>query len=124
MNYKYKIARSLRKNSTKEEQKLWSIVRNRQLNNFKFKRQVPIGNYVVDFLCEAKKLIIEIDGGQHNQIKDIQRDEIRTEFLNQKGYVVIRFWNNEINENIRIFDIGTSPHSSPNRRGRTKYLSF
>ena len=100
MNYKYKIARNLRKNSTKEEQKLWSIIRNRQLNNFKFKRQVPIGNYVVDFLCEAKKLIIEIDGGQHNQIKDIQRDEIRTEFLNQKGYVVIRFWNNEINENI------------------------
>lgn len=100
MNYKYKIARNLRKNSTKEEQKLWSIIRNRQLNNFKFKRQVPIGNYVVDFLCEAKKLIIEIDGGQHNQIKDIRRDEIRTEFLNQKGYVVIRFWNNEINENI------------------------
>ena len=60
MNYKYKIAHNLRKNSTKEEQKLWSIIRNRQLNNFKFKRQVPIGNYVVDFLCEAKKLIIEI----------------------------------------------------------------
>ena len=100
MNYKYKIARNLRKNSTKEELKLWSIVRNRQLNNFKFKRQVPIGNYIVDFLCEEKKLIIELDGGQHNQIKDIQKDEERTDFLNQKGYVVIRFWNNEINENI------------------------
>lgn len=100
MNYKYKIARNLRKNSTKEEQKLWSILRNRQLNNFKFKRQVPIGNYVVDFLCEEKKLIIEIDGGQHNQHKNIQEDEARTELLKQKGYVVIRFWNNEINKNI------------------------
>ena len=100
MNYKYKIARNLRKNATKEEQKLWSILRNRQLNNAKFKRQVPIGNYIVDFICEEVKLIIEIDGGQHNQDINLEKDKIRTTFLSQQGYVVLRFWNNEINQNI------------------------
>lgn len=100
MDYKYNIARNLRKNATKEEQIIWSILRNRQLNNCKFKRQVPIGNYIVDFVCEEKKLIIEIDGGQHNIDENIQKDNNRTSFLNQKGYNVLRFWNNDINKNI------------------------
>jgi len=93
-------ARILRKNMTKQEQKLWNILRNKKFYGFKFKRQVPIGNYIVDFVCELQNLIIEIDGGQHNEPCNIKRDIERTEFLNSKGYKIIRFWNNEIEENI------------------------
>jgi len=100
MNEKYKIARKLRKNSTTQEAILWRLLRNRQFCNLKFKRQVPVGNYIVDFLCEEKKLIIEADGSQHNHPKDIEYDKTRTEFLNSKGYKVVRFWNNEINRNL------------------------
>ena len=100
MDKKYVLARNLRKNSTKEEKIVWQILRNRQFFNLKFKRQVPIGEYIVDFLCEERKLIIEIDGGHHNSAESIEYDKKRTIFLNSKGYQVIRFWNNEINENI------------------------
>ena len=63
-------------------------------------------NYEIDFICRKKKLIIEIDGGQHNQIKDILYDKQRTEFLNSLGYKVIRFWNNEIDNNIEgVYEI-------------------
>ncbi len=93
-------ARILRKNMTKQEQKLWNILRNKKFYGFKFKRQVPIGNYIVDFVCELQNLIIEIDGGQHNEPCNIKHDIERTEFLNSKGYKIIRFWNNEIEENI------------------------
>ena len=100
MDNKYTLARKLRKNSTKEELAIWSILRNRQFFNLKFKRQVPIGNYIVDFVCEEKKLIIELDGGQHNQPEEQEYDKMRTEFLNSKGYRVVRFWNNDINSNL------------------------
>ena len=100
MDKQYEIARKLRKNSTKEERLLWSLLRNRQLYNLKFKRQFPIGDYIVDFVCEEKKLVIEIDGGQHNEDKNIIKDLERTKFIESKGYVVVRFWNNEINKNI------------------------
>ena len=100
MEYKYKLARNLRKNSTKEEYIIWQILRNRKFFNLKFKRQVPIGKYIVDFLCEEKNLIIEIDGGQHNSDTNIIKDEERTKFLESKGYKVIRFWNNDINNNL------------------------
>ena len=100
MEYKYKLARNLRKNSTKEEYIIWQILRNRKFFNLKFKRQVPIGKYIVDFLCEEKNIIIEIDGGQHNTDKNIIKDEERTKFLESKGYKVIRFWNNDINSNL------------------------
>ncbi len=100
MDNKYHLARELRKNSTPQEQKLWKILRNRQFLNLKFKRQVPIGNYIADFLCEEKKLVIEIDGGQHNKINNIEKDKIRTECIELEGYKVIRFWNNEIDNNL------------------------
>ena len=100
MDKQYEIARKLRKNSTKEERLLWSLLRNRQLYNLKFKRQFPIGDYIVDFVCEEKKLVIEIDGGQHNEDENIIKDLERTKFIESKGYVVVRFWNNEINKNI------------------------
>ena len=100
MDEKYYTARKLRKNSTIQERRLWNILKNRQFNNLRFKRQVPIGNYVVDFLCPELKLIIEVDGGQHNEPYNIDYDNRRTEYLENKGYTVIRFWNNEIYNNI------------------------
>ena len=64
--------------------------------NLKFRRQVPIGIYIVDFFCPDKNLIIEIDGGQHNELKNIAYKEKRTEYLNKQGYRVLRFWNDEV----------------------------
>ena len=100
MDKKYDIARKLRKNLTEEERKLWNLLRNRKFLNLKFKRQYPIYNYIVDFCCEEKKIVIEIDGGQHNEPENIEYDKKRTKIINSEGYKVIRFWNNEINENI------------------------
>ena len=90
----------LRKNSTIQEKRLWNLIKNRQFHNLRFKRQVPIGNYIVDFLCPEKHLVIEIDGGQHNEPEIIEYDKRRTQFLESNGYKVIRFWNNDIYENI------------------------
>ena len=101
MDKKIILARNLRKNSTKQEQKLWYQLNNRQFFGFKFKRQCPIGNYIVDFVCKERKLIIELDGGQHNFDENILADNVRTEFLQGLGYRVIRFWNNEVDENIQ-----------------------
>ena len=100
MDKKYYITRKLRQSSTKEERVLWQLLRNRQFKNLKFKRQFPIGNYIVDFVCEEIKLIIELDGGQHNEPENIEADKVRTEFLESKGFKVIRFWNKDINLNI------------------------
>jgi len=96
----YNIARKLRKNSTEQERIMWKLLRNRKFKNLKFKRQVPVGNYVADFLCEEKKLIIEIDGGQHNESENIIKDNTRTKYFESEGYNIIRFWNNEVTENL------------------------
>jgi len=87
-------ARSLRKRSTPMETKLWNYLRSRRWGKLKFRRQRPVGRYIVDFICLEKKIIIEIDGAQHNERKDY--DNARTDFLNQLGFKVIRFWNNEV----------------------------
>lgn len=100
MDNKIILARNLRKNSTIQERRLWNLLKNRQFYNLKFKRQQPIGEYIVDFICKEEKIIIEIDGGQHNIINNIQSDKERTDYLQSLGYNVIRFWNDEIYENI------------------------
>lgn len=100
MDEKYNLARTLRKNSTNTERIIWSFVRNRKFCNLKFKRQVPIGNYIVDFLCEEKKLIIELDGGQHNTPENKILDSQRSQYLESKGYKIVRFWNNEVSNNL------------------------
>lgn len=89
-------AKILRKNSTPGEIKLWSHLRSRRFMGLKFRRQCPLGSYIVDFICIEKKLIIELDGGQHNENTQQDYDKRRTEFLNGLGFNVIRFWNNEI----------------------------
>ena len=100
------LARDLRKNQTPQEKKLWNLLRNHQFYGYEFRRQYPIGDYIVDFICREKKIIIELDGGQHNEIENIDKDKQRTEFLANKGYKVLRFWNNEIDNNIEgVFDV-------------------
>lgn len=99
MNNKTIFARNLRKNMTPQEHKLWTLLRNRKFKNLTFKRQYPIGNYIVDFICREKWLIIEIDGGQHNTPDKLEYDKTRTEYLEQRGFKVIRFWNNGIDNN-------------------------
>ncbi|MBC7109313.1 MAG: endonuclease domain-containing protein [Methanomassiliicoccales archaeon] len=90
------LARKLRREMTEAERLLWYHLRNRRLAGFKFRRQVPIGPYIVDFLCPEKRVIVEIDGGQHNFPDERSRDLERTRFLESKGYKVLRFWNNEV----------------------------
>lgn len=94
------LARILRKNLTPQERKLWNLLKNHQFYGFEFRRQYPIGDYIVDFICRKEKIIIELDGGQHNKQENIKSDLSRTDFLNSLGYKVLRFWNNEIDKNI------------------------
>jgi very-short-patch-repair endonuclease len=86
-------ARALRLNSTDAERKLWGLLRGRQVQGLKFVRQFAIGPYIVDFVCREVALIVEVDGGQH---ADSAHDEKRTAFLNDQGYSVLRFWNNDV----------------------------
>ncbi|ESS70643.1 hypothetical protein MGMO_120c00300 [Methyloglobulus morosus KoM1] len=90
-------ARTLRKNQTDVELLLWQQLRNRQLCGYKFRRQFPIAPYIADFACLELKLIIELDGGQHAD--QISYDNQRRLFLEQRGFKVIRFWNNDVIEN-------------------------
>jgi very-short-patch-repair endonuclease len=92
---KVPFARRLRRDQTDAERVLWFRLRDRRLNGLKFKRQVPIDKYVVDFCCAEARLIIELDGGQH-----ATRDESnRTAVLEAMGYLVLRFWNNDVLQN-------------------------
>jgi crossover junction endodeoxyribonuclease RuvC len=91
------FARALRIDQTDVETRLWARLRNRQLDGHKFRRQEPILGYVADFVCREKALIIELDGGQHAEAK---RDAIRDRMLQQAGFRVLRFWNNELIENL------------------------
>lgn len=87
-------ARELRSQDVPAEEKLWNELRNRKLAGLKFRRQVPVGTYVADFLCHETKLIVELDGPSHDQRTD--HDESRTAFLESKGYRVIRFLNEDV----------------------------
>ena len=87
----------LRKKSTPAERRLWSRIRDDQLG-VNFRRQHAVGNYIPDFVCIEKKLILELDGSQH--LEQEEYDEERTKYLNSLGYKVIRFWNNEVTNNI------------------------
>ncbi|MFQ5880059.1 MAG: endonuclease domain-containing protein [Dehalococcoidia bacterium] len=88
------LARWLRRHSTDAERVLWPALRNRQLAGAKFRRQQPLGPYIVDFASFEKRLVVEIDGGQHNETDE--RDETRTAWLTKHGFTVLRFWNNEV----------------------------
>ncbi|MGN0031681.1 MAG: endonuclease domain-containing protein [Candidatus Gastranaerophilaceae bacterium] len=91
-------AKTLRSNQTDCENIIWQNLRAKRLNNIKFRRQVPIGKYIVDFVNLDKKLVIELDGSQH--LDAIQYDNNRTEYLTNLGYKVVRFNNNDIINNL------------------------
>ena len=93
-----RIARNLRRNQTDAEQTLWGALRNSRLQGLKFRRQAPMGRFVADFICHDRKLVIEIDGGQH--IREQEDESARTKFFKGEGYRVIRFCNNEVLENL------------------------
>ena len=88
-----RIARRLRVNQTDAETVLWNRIRNRQIDGHKFVRQEPISGYVCDFVCRERRLVIEVDGGQHNESA---ADVIRDRRLTEDGYRVLRFWNNDV----------------------------
>src|SRR5215467_15486013 len=94
-------ARSLRANSTDAEQIIWSALRAHRMNGASFRRQAPIGPYVVDFVCHAARLVIELDGGQHFESKQEQRDARRDAYLAAKGFRVLRFNNHDVMTNRR-----------------------
>ena len=82
---------------TVAERRVWQILRLHQMKGYKFRRQVPIGRYIADFVCHGARLIVEIDGGQHD--RSSSEEGSRTHFLKGQGYRVLRFWNNEVLEN-------------------------
>ena len=90
------LARELRKNLTDAEQRLWSHLRHRQIGHCRFRRQAPIGPYIVDFVCFEKRLIVELDGSQH--AVQVEADVRRTNWFNAQGFRVIRFWNHQVFE--------------------------
>ena len=106
------VARRLRKHSTDTERHLWRHLRDKQIEGFKFRRQQPVGTYVVDFVNLEKKVIIELDGGQHVLQPG---DRIRDEWLRAEGYKVLRFWDNQVFSNLEgvleaVRDALLTPH--------------
>jgi len=115
-------ARSLRSRMTDAERKLWSALRDRRFANFKFRRQVPLGPFIADFVCYDARLIVEVDGGQHAESRS---DERRDRWFAANGFVVRRFWNNDVLTNlegvlISILETlhGRTPHPDRAARGR------
>ncbi len=106
-----KIGRRLRRDQTAAEKKLWFQLRDRRLGGWKFRRQCPVDRYIVDFLCADAHLIIELDGGQH--AVRAEADARRTEILELLGYLVVRYWNNDVMQNIEgvIDDIAATLES-------------
>ena len=115
-----KLSRKLRGDQTDAEKKLWRHLRKEQLNGIKFRRQVPIDDFIADFVSFEKRLIIELDGGQHAEI--LEYDEKRTKILESNGFLVLRFWNNEVLKNIEgvlitILDTVNPPPTPSLREG-------
>ena len=92
-----KRAQELRNNATPPERILWRHLNRRQLGGWKFSRQMPIGPFVCDFLCRELRLVIEIDGGQHDENP---RDAARTAYIEREGFRVVRYWNNKVRDNV------------------------
>ncbi|MBI2088346.1 MAG: endonuclease domain-containing protein [Deltaproteobacteria bacterium] len=109
-------ARRLRRDQTDVERRLWARLRARRLCGAKFRRQHPIGNYIADFCCVERHLVVELDGGQH--AVQAEADRRRSAFLVRRGYRVLRFWDSDITEEIEavlqvIAEALSNPHPSP-----------
>jgi very-short-patch-repair endonuclease len=121
-----KLAKALRKQSTDAERLLWKYLRNRSFAGVKFRRQQPFGPYIVDFISLSDRLIIELDGGQHNLEADKVRDKVRDQYIESEGFKVMRFWNNDLTDNIEgvlesirlaLLKESPSPRPSPPEEG-------
>lgn len=120
-------ARTLRKESSEAERKLWYFLRAKNFEGLKFRRQQPFQNYIVDFVCHEIKLIIELDGGQHNETEIMNYDQTRTTKFALEGYRVLRFWNNDVLlntnsvlESIRLASLQSTRPLAPSHQGRGK----
>jgi very-short-patch-repair endonuclease len=120
------LAKRLRREQTEAEQMLWARLRSMQLEGVKFRRQQPVGVYIVDFVSFGKKVIVEIDGGQHNEEPTRIKDEQRTKKLEADGFRVMRFWNTDVLENPdgvlekiseALAEVSPSPNLSHRGRG-------
>jgi very-short-patch-repair endonuclease len=96
---KHELARRLRRNQTDVERRLWYALRDRRFAGFKFRRQQPIGPFVVDFVCFEAKLVIELDGSRHGFPENTTADQARSDHLRREGFRVKRYWNVDLNEN-------------------------
>jgi very-short-patch-repair endonuclease len=109
-------ARELRHDQTDAEKKLWGRLRAKRFDQFRFRRQFPIGNFIADFVCPKSKLVIELDGGQHLDQK--AKDDWRTKLIEQRGFRVLRFWDSDVLSGIdgvleRIMEALSDPNSLP-----------
>ncbi|WJH39527.1 endonuclease domain-containing protein [Aliirhizobium terrae] len=93
-------AKHMRKAMTEAELKLWNSIRAHRLMGLGFRRQLPIGGYIVDFACSTHRLIVEVDGSQHGNDRDLRYDALRTQRLEQDGWTVLRFWNDDVVKDI------------------------
>ncbi|ESX80993.1 MULTISPECIES: endonuclease domain-containing protein [unclassified Mesorhizobium] len=91
-----KNAKSMRRAMTDAELKLWNELRAHRLMDLSFRRQVPIGPYIVDFACPTHGLIVEVDGSQHADVEHTERDRIRSAYLESSGWTILRFWNDDV----------------------------
>jgi very-short-patch-repair endonuclease len=123
------LGKTLRKRPTDAEQLLWRYLKMKQMEGLKFRRQQPIDNYIVDFVCFENRIIIEVDGGQH--AAENNKDRERDSYLQQLGFKVLRFWNNEVLQNtngvletIRENGLPHPPHKPhPAREGKKSQAS-
>jgi very-short-patch-repair endonuclease len=93
-------ARQLRSNRTEAERQLWRQLRELKLAGFKFRQQVPIDYFIVDFACLSERLIVEVDGGTHSTDAELERDARRERYLQEQGFRVLRFWNSDVMQNM------------------------
>ena len=110
MTDRIRFAKMLRSRSTDAEQALWRRLRARQISGAKFRRQAPIGPYIVDFISYDVRIVIELDGGQHADESHHQRDVKRDRWLKEQGFLVLRFWNSDVLQNMdgvlsRLIDV-------------------
>lgn len=118
---KLEKAREFRKSESVAEKRLWEQLRNRTLGGFKFVRQAPVGPYIADFLCRDYGLVVEVDGATHSTAAELARDSARTRHLEELGYRIVRFHNEEINNGLdevlvrlkRALSLGATPSPTP-----------